>query len=95
MEVDAQIVALHVGIDRWCTPSFAGACADAERARKKEGPYGVEAGMTVTIPAIGKAGPVVHTVAKMEDDMFATTLIALPRRIDGRSTTLNISLRDS
>ena len=67
MEVDAQVVAVHIGIERWCTPSFAGARADAERARKTKGPYGVEAGMTVTIPAIGKAAPVVYAVAKTED----------------------------
>ena len=67
MEVEAQIVALNVGIKRWCTPSFAGARADVEKACKKKGPYGVEAGMTVTIPGIGKAAPVIYTVAKTAD----------------------------
>jgi hypothetical protein len=67
VEVGKRIVALDIGIDRWETPTFAEARAQAEKARSKRGPYGKDANVKVRIPAIGKASPVVYHVTKNDD----------------------------
>ena len=50
-----RVVTLDIGIPRWQIPSFAPTRGQVEVARKKRGPYGVDAAVTVTIPEIGKA----------------------------------------
>ena len=53
--VGDHVVTLDIGIPRWQIPSFAPTRDQAEAARRKRGPYGVDAAVTVTIPEIGKA----------------------------------------
>jgi hypothetical protein len=67
VEVGERVVALDIGIDRWETPAFAQARAQTEKARSKKGPYGRDANVKVTIPAIGKAAEVVYSVTKNDD----------------------------
>ena len=65
--IGEKIVALNTGIPRWYTPEFASTRSQAEAARKKRGPYGPDANVAVTIPAIGQASERTYVVTKGED----------------------------